>query len=142
MCGVMRDMHQSLQIKTNVFLTVVWGVVAAGLALVVSPRPWSLVAIAAALGIAAGYIQGRSIYLSTEAFRGAGTLLEVRKALSSVPSGKLYIFLFWGAQALLAALALWQYGSNMFLAFLAAYSSFAFCREAVSLPAVVTLNRA
>ncbi len=134
-------MHQSLQIKTNVLLAAGWGVAAAGLTLVVSPRPWALVAIAAALGIAAGYIQGRSIHLSTGAFRNAGTLLEVRKALSSTPGGKLYIFLFWCAQSLLAALALWQYGSNMLLAFLAAYSSFAVCREAVSLPAIVALNR-
>jgi hypothetical protein len=138
----MRDMHQSLQIKTNVLLTALWAVAAAGLALVVSPRPWSLVAIAAALGIAAGYIQGRSIQLSTGTFRSAGTLLEVRKALSSTPAGKLYTFLFWGVQALLATLALWQYGFSMLLAFLAAYSSFALCREAVSLPTIVALNRA
>jgi len=138
----MRDMHKSLQTKTNAMLTFVWGIAAVALVAVVSPRPWLLVAVAGILGAVAGLMQARTIRSSASIFRGATTLLEVRAALSSTSAGKRYLVLFWGSQLFLALLAAWQFRSSMLLAFLAAYCAFAFWREVMSLPAIVALNRA
>jgi hypothetical protein len=138
----MRDMHKSLQTKTNAVLTVVWGMVAVALVAISSPRPWLLVIVAAVLGAVAGLIQARAIRSAVATFRKASTLREVRTALSSTSSGKHYLVLFWGCQLLLGLLAAWQFRSNLLWAFLAGYCVFAFWREVISLPAVVALNRA
>jgi len=138
----MRDMHKSLQTKANAMLTCIWGITAVGLAAVVSPRPWLLMAVAGVLGAVGGLMQARAVRSSASTFRGSTTLLEVRAALSSTSAGKGYLVLFWGSQLFLALLAAWQFRSRMLLAFMAAYCAFAFWREVMSLPAVVALNRA
>jgi hypothetical protein len=138
----MRDMHKSLQTKTNAVLTLVWGIVAVALVAISSPRPWLLLIVGGSLGALAGLIQARTIRSSASILRGAATLLEVRRALSSTSGGRGYLVLFWGSQVFLALLAAWQFRSNMLLSFVAGYCAFVFWREVTSLPAVVALNRA
>jgi uncharacterized membrane protein len=134
-------MHTSLQPKTNMKLLVVWGVFAVVVAFVASPTPWFFLGVGVALGFCAGIIQLRALRESSASLLTTQTAMEVRRALSSSRSGRLYLYAFWGSMAVLSVLAFYLLRGRAFVGLLAGYSAFAFTRELLALRGTFELHR-
>jgi hypothetical protein len=134
-------MHTSLQPKTNIKLLVVWSVVALGVTFVASPTPWLLLSLGAVLGACAGAIQLRAIRKESASFLAAQSMTEVRRALSSSRSGRLYLYALSASSVVLLVLAFFLPRDRALVGLLAGYSAFAFTRELLRLRATFELHR-
>lgn len=134
-------MHTSLRPQTNMKLLVFWigGVLA--VASVVSPTPWLFFCLGAVLGVCAGTIQLRALRESAAGLLSARTTREVRCAVTSSRSGRVYLYVFWASMVVLFVLASFLLRGRAVIGLIAGYSAFAFMRELLTLRGTIELQR-
>ena len=134
-------MHTTLQPKTNIKLLAIWGTITVVVVMVAFPVPWSMLVVGAALGACAGVIQLRSLRDSATLLLRAQTAMDVRRALSSSRTGRIYLYAFWGSMLILFAAAVYLLRDRAFVGLIASYSAFAFMRELVTLRGAYELHK-
>jgi hypothetical protein len=134
-------MHSSLLPKTNMLLLAMWSALAAAVAALVSPTPWSFLAMGLVQGVCAGVLQLRALRESTASYLTTRTAMDVRRVLSSSRSGQLYLNIFWICMAVQFALAFYFLRGGVFIGLIASYSAFAFARELITLRGTFELHR-
>jgi hypothetical protein len=131
-------MHFTLMMRFNLLLILVCALVVGALLSILHPRPLLLSIIGAGAGLVAGMLQRWSVRSSPEAFAGARSALDVRRAFRSNLPGTLSIVTMWATVLALLAVA-WALGENP-LGLFAGYASFMFAREIVALGVVGDLQ--
>jgi hypothetical protein len=133
------SMHTTLKPRTNLALIVVSALLGAAALSFTRPLPLTPAAIGAFIGGVVGFLQSRSIGDARDAFRRAGTAMDVRRTLMSSTSGKLGIQIQWLGAVVLVAGAIWI--GNPLGGFIAGYAFLMAARDIVALSAVVRLER-
>jgi hypothetical protein len=136
----MSETHTTLKPKTNIILSVVWGLAILTILYFSRPTPIIFFLLGGFLGGLGGIMQILSIKESKNAIISASSMLEVRKALASTRWGKRYIRFLWISNIGFIVLALY-FQVNLIFNVLAAYCSFCFIREIVTLKTIFELQR-
>ncbi len=140
--------HFSLRWPFNLFLLLVWTALAAAIA-----RRWLLpfFGLGVVAGAIAGLLQRSGLQENRDAFLRAATAREVRDLFQATRAGRHYRFLFWaktfGFALFAAGDALhFQDKAPLYRAvafavdLFAAQVAYAWAREAIALPTIVSLN--
>jgi hypothetical protein len=133
-------LHASLSRKTNLKMLAVWLLAAIAISVFAGPVPWMLLACGVALGAISGGLQLRVIRQAPDALLASTTLMEVRRAMATTSTGRLYFHVFWGIAILQVALAAYLLGNRFFAGWAASYCAYAFTRDLVAMRGVVELN--
>ena len=133
-------MHSAPTVRVNVALIVLWITVLAALLLTVTPIPYVTVLVGVLFGIPCGFFQKQALSSVSEAIATARTALEIRKALTSVSSGKRTTGLQWLGTATVLISAVLQ-NQNTIAAFVSGYCSLMLARDIIVLKAVRKLGK-
>ena len=134
-------MHASLKPATNFILLAVWCAVVIAIITLLSPVPWLFIALGLPVGAWAGTLQLHALRETPAVFLKTRTMMDVRDALRSSSSGRLYGRVFWILMLFLLILAIWlQPRRQVSLGILAGYCSFSFARDLLSLRGVFELQ--
>jgi hypothetical protein len=112
--------------------------VAAGSAILPGPFSSLAWALAAVGGAVVGDLQARSMRAKPEAFRSAGTEVDVRKAFMATQAGRLAVLGQWVVVPVLIVAAWW--GGNLVAGALGGFAVFLAVRDLVALRAIIELS--
>jgi hypothetical protein len=135
-------MHSSLVVRTNILLLAVYAAAVIAWIWTSEGRDALLLMPFLVLGIAAGWLQSRVLRAIPQRFLLANSSIQIRRALWSVSKGKVSIALAWISGAGCVLLLLLNPFNSGFATALAAYATFGFARELVSLRSVAELTTA
>jgi hypothetical protein len=132
-------MNTTWKPATNLILCAVWIVL-----IVLSLTVFSFVRLAVgivggALGLIAGFLQARALRANSHQFGETGSMLDVRKVMTSSPGGKISVWLLW---INLAVVMVWSFKTATPGSIILGLASFKLARDLVTLPAVFRLARA
>jgi hypothetical protein len=92
------------------------------------------------LGLTLGLLQRKAIASSTPLLRMTNTAMDVRRALRSTKTGKVYILVLWISFALLLGVSILASRTSPLLPYLSGLAAMWFVREAVTLPQAYSLS--
>lgn len=136
-------MHASLTKKTNLALCALWLAIAVVASFISSVPVWAPCALGAILGVAAGVLQLRALHDSAPSLILATNALEVRRALRSSWTGRLYTYFLWlSILTIMAFAAFWFRGTDgVPLGMIVGAAAFAFVRDGMSVPGAARLEK-
>jgi hypothetical protein len=135
-------MHATLTPRANLRLIGLWLVLTVATA-GFFPRPqlWICFVVGAVIGTLLGGCQLQVLRISQRSLLSAKSALDVRRAMKESGWGRVYLVLFWLGSIGIIALAIFLFGSQMLVGWLAGYVSMAFVRELIALPGTFELER-
>lgn len=138
----MRRSHPTLQVSSNLVMIAIYGTLSGVLWLFLRPGfRATLAAAALCIGCLGGGLQALSLRARREALLTAESMIDIRRIMTSTPSGRAYICIFWSYN--LTALVYYVVlapKSPVLPLFL--YSAFGFARDLVTLPLVFKMRAA
>ena len=135
----MKQTHSSLKFSTNIILILVWGAAVALLLSVLETLPIVILTAGSAFGFIGGLMQLFSFKESTQSFKSASTMLEVRKALKNTKWGRRYLYFLWISNITLVLISFLA-TNNPLINILVGYFLLMFVREIVTLKPTLEFN--
>jgi multisubunit Na+/H+ antiporter MnhE subunit len=132
-------LHPSLRLRNNVLLMGIYFACLLGWLCFVRLTTWQFLIAGLAAGFIAGVLQSQSINEKPQAFLEARTALDVRKAMLSTRSGRLFVPFYWGFALCLAAAS--AITGHLIPGLVSGMMAFYFMRESATLPTTAFLSR-